>query len=52
MEGVHPVPENFVFEQLKSVLSDMEVDVVRMLFSDIYLFLYPVGISDSPFLTF
>ncbi|XP_057850290.2 thiamine biosynthetic bifunctional enzyme TH1, chloroplastic isoform X2 [Cryptomeria japonica] len=29
VQGVHPVPENFVFEQLKSVLSDMEVDVVK-----------------------
>ncbi|XP_073099532.1 probable thiamine biosynthetic bifunctional enzyme, chloroplastic [Elaeis guineensis] len=29
VQGVHPVPEEFVAEQLRSVLSDMEVDVVK-----------------------
>ncbi|KAF9620103.1 hypothetical protein IFM89_010753 [Coptis chinensis] len=28
-QGVHGVPEDFVYEQLKSVLSDMHVDVVK-----------------------
>jgi hydroxymethylpyrimidine/phosphomethylpyrimidine kinase len=28
VQGVHPVPEEFVEKQLKSVLSDMSVDVV------------------------
>ncbi|PIA56493.1 hypothetical protein AQUCO_00700673v1 [Aquilegia coerulea] len=29
VQGVHPVPESFVYEQLRSVLSDMQVDVVK-----------------------
>ncbi|CAL9762944.1 unnamed protein product [Musa acuminata subsp. burmannicoides] len=29
VQGVHPVPEAFVAEQLRSVLSDMAVDVVK-----------------------
>lgn len=29
VQGVHVVPEDFVSEQLKSVLSDMQVDVVK-----------------------
>ncbi|XP_043712901.1 thiamine biosynthetic bifunctional enzyme TH1, chloroplastic [Telopea speciosissima] len=29
IQGVHSVPESFVDEQLRSVLSDMEVDVVK-----------------------
>lgn len=29
VQGVHPVPEDFVAQQLKSVLSDMQVDVVK-----------------------
>ncbi|MQL71168.1 hypothetical protein Taro_003442 [Colocasia esculenta] len=29
VQGVHPVPEDFVAEQLRSVLSDMGVDVVK-----------------------
>ncbi|XP_006858483.2 thiamine biosynthetic bifunctional enzyme TH1, chloroplastic [Amborella trichopoda] len=29
VQGIHPVPEEFVAEQLKSVLSDMQVDVVK-----------------------
>ncbi|KAF9601437.1 hypothetical protein IFM89_020204 [Coptis chinensis] len=29
VQGVHGVPEDFVYEQLKSVLSDMHVDVVK-----------------------
>ncbi|XP_058097286.1 thiamine biosynthetic bifunctional enzyme TH1, chloroplastic isoform X2 [Magnolia sinica] len=29
VQGVHPVPEDFVAEQLRSVLSDMQVDVVK-----------------------
>ncbi|XP_077214045.1 thiamine biosynthesis protein [Tasmannia lanceolata] len=29
VQGVHPVPEDFVAAQLRSVLSDMEVDVVK-----------------------
>ncbi|WOL02374.1 putative thiamine biosynthetic bifunctional enzyme, chloroplastic [Canna indica] len=29
VQGVHPVPEEFVAEQLRSVLSDMSVDVVK-----------------------
>ncbi|KAJ4751750.1 Hydroxymethylpyrimidine/phosphomethylpyrimidine kinase [Rhynchospora pubera] len=29
VQGVHPVPEAFIEEQLNSVLSDMEVDVVK-----------------------
>ncbi|KAJ4964515.1 hypothetical protein NE237_024454 [Protea cynaroides] len=29
VQGVHSVPENFIDEQLRSVLSDMEVDVVK-----------------------
>ncbi|XP_017697680.2 probable thiamine biosynthetic bifunctional enzyme, chloroplastic isoform X2 [Phoenix dactylifera] len=29
VQGVHPVPEEFVAEQLRSVLSDMEVDIVK-----------------------
>ncbi|XP_078156482.1 thiamine biosynthesis protein [Carex rostrata] len=29
VQGVHPVPEKFIEKQLESVLSDMEVDVVK-----------------------
>ncbi|KAG9447464.1 hypothetical protein H6P81_013592 [Aristolochia fimbriata] len=29
VQGVHPLPEHFVAAQLRSVLSDMEVDVVK-----------------------
>ncbi|OVA10928.1 Thiamine phosphate synthase [Macleaya cordata] len=29
VQGVHPVPEEFVAEQLRSVLTDMQVDVVK-----------------------
>ncbi|XP_031488817.1 probable thiamine biosynthetic bifunctional enzyme, chloroplastic isoform X1 [Nymphaea colorata] len=29
VQGIHEVPENFIYEQLKSVLSDMHVDVVK-----------------------
>ena len=33
-QGVSNVPEDFVAEQLKSVLSDMQVDVVRVSYCD------------------